>query len=251
MIKFNQSIKQTRNILNSLNIMKIKVLIVDTDPLTHEVLKNYIKRTPELELIGSSFNLTEAQSIIKTNSIDLMFFEINSPKTAGFDFLKMLKNSPFIIFTATHSKFALESYEYNSIDYLKKPITYERFLKSIDKLIHWIRKDRALGQKKGRIDLKIEGEIHSLPLNQILYIKSFGNYVKVVMENKTILTEITTKELEDKLPKKSFIRIHKSFIINKYKIVALSEQELTIGNAKLPIGKTYKKYVKEFVTTKQ
>jgi DNA-binding LytR/AlgR family response regulator len=224
---------------------KIRVLIVDDEPGSHKILENYIFRKTELELTGVAFNAIEAGLFLSAHSVDVIFLDITMPEIDGFAFIKMLKKPPFIIFTTAHSQYALESYEYNAVDYLKKPIPFDRFTRAINKLLLMMDKGASSEPVKNDIRLKVGGCMTSVPLNQILYVQSMGNYVKIFMENKFLITQVTTAELEDNLPKLSFLRIHKSFIINRSKIEEISGDELRIGGNRLPIGKTFKKYVKE------
>lgn len=228
-------------------MVKVKVLIVDDEPRAHTVLENYIARTPELELTGNCYNALEAIEFLKKNPVDLVFLDITMPEVNGFDLLRLLGKQPLIIFTTAHSEFALESYDYNAVDYLKKPISFARFIKAINKLTEWVEKGISLAPAKETLDLKIDGSIKSVFMNQILYIQSLGNYVKLVVDKKVLITQITTAELEDILPRSQFLRIHKSFIVNKSRIDTILDDELVIGENTLPIGKTYKKYVKELL----
>ncbi len=231
-------------------MVKVKVLIVDDEPRAHTVLENYIARTPELELTGNCYNALEAIEFLKKNPVDLVFLDITMPEVNGFDLLRLLGKQPLIIFTTAHSEFALESYDYNAVDYLKKPISFARFIKAINKLTEWVEKGISLAPAKETLDLKIDGSIKSVFMNQILYIQSLGNYVKLVVDKKVLITQITTAELEDILPRSQFLRIHKSFIVNKSRIDTILDDELVIGENTLPIGKTYKKYVKELLPTR-
>lgn len=226
---------------------KIKVLIVDDEPGSHKVLENYIARMPELELVGNCFNAIEAFNFLKTASVDLLFLDITMPEIDGFGFLKMLEKPPFVIFTTAHSEFAMESYNYNAVDYLKKPIPFERFAKAISKLTLWIEKGIYLEPQKEVLEVKIDGSIKSIPIDQILYVQSLGNYVKIVVQGKVWVTQITTTELEESLPRSQFLRIHKSYIVSKSKIDIMKDDELVLAGNILPIGKTFKKYVKELL----
>lgn len=227
--------------------MKIKVLIVDDEPRAHTVLQNYIARMPELELAGDCFNAIEAYQFLKKEEVDLLFLDITMPEIDGFGFLRMLETPPGIIFTTAHSEFAVESYDYNAIDYLKKPIPFERFLKAVNKAMHQIENYVSMVPQKKSIELKIDGELQAVSLDKIFYIQSLGNYVKIFTDKKNHLIQVTTKELEEQLPKNAFLRIHKSFIVNRSRISHVSDEEVSIGEMKLPIGKTFKKYVKERV----
>jgi two-component system LytT family response regulator len=227
--------------------MKVKVLIVDDEPRAHSVLQNYIARLPELELSGDCYNAIEAYQFLKQQEVGLLFLDITMPEIDGFGFLRMLQTPPPVIFTTAHSQFGVESYEYNAIDYLKKPIPFERFLKAVNKAIHQIENKVSVAPQKKSIELKINGELQTVQLDKVFYFQSLGNYVKVFMERKNYLTHITTKELEDLLPKNSFLRIHKSFIVNRSRISNVTDEEVILGETKLPIGKTFKKYVKETI----
>ena len=226
---------------------KISVLIVDDEPGSHKVLENYIGRTPGLELAGNTFNAPEAFTFLKNTPVDLIFLDITMPEINGFAFLQMLRKPPLVIFTTAYSEFAAESYDYNAVDYLKKPIPFERFNKAIEKLIRWIDKDLSPSLPDAHIDLRIDGATQSIPLDKILFIQSLGNYVKVFLDKKVLITQITTKELEGHLPRSSSLRIHKSYIVNKSRIDVVADEQLMIGNIELPIGKTFKKYVKELM----
>jgi two-component system, LytTR family, response regulator len=225
----------------------VKTLIVDDEPRAHSILEHYIARIPELQVAGNAFNAIDAHAWLKKNPVDLIFLDITMPELDGFTFLGMLDKPPFIIFTTAHSEFALESYEYNAVDYLKKPIPYERFARAIQKLMMLLDKQFTAESIKGHIDLKIDGLIRAVPLNQILFIQSMGNYVKIFFPDKPLVTQITTAELEDILIKWRFVRIHKSYIVNRSKIERVGDDELLVGDTWLPIGKTFKKYVKAVV----
>jgi DNA-binding LytR/AlgR family response regulator len=227
--------------------MKIRVLIVDDEPRAHTVLQNYMERIPELELIGDCYNAVEAYQFIKKQTVDLIFLDITMPEIDGFGFLRMLERPVAVVFTTAHSQFAVESYEYNAIDYLKKPIPFERFLKAVNKSIQVIGNKTLAQPQKKDIELRVNGEAQQIQLDQIMYVQSLGNYVKVFLDRKNILVQITTKELEDMLPKSLFIRIHKSFIVNRSRITRVSDEEVWLQETALPVGKTFKKYVKESV----
>jgi len=229
--------------------MKIRVLIVDDEPRAHAVLHNYIERMPELELAGDCYNAVEAYRFLKKEEVNLIFLDITMPEIDGFGFLRMLETPPPVIFTTAHSEFGVESYEYNAIDYLKKPIPFERFLKAVNKAVQMIENRTLISPQKKTIDLKIDGFVQQVQLDKILYIQSLGNYVKIFTDKKNHLVQITTKELEDLLPKNIFLRVHKSFIVNRSQINKVFDEEILLGETTLPIGKTFKKYVKETLAT--
>jgi DNA-binding LytR/AlgR family response regulator len=227
--------------------MKIRVLIVDDEPRAHAVLQNYIDRMPELELAGDCYNAIEAYQFLKREKIDIIFLDITMPEIDGFGFLRMLDQPPPVIFTTAHSEFAVESYDYNAVDYLKKPIPFERFVRAVSKAAQWVENKVSLQPQKRSVELKIDGEMQSVALDKIVYVQSLGNYVKIFMEKKSFLVQVTTKELEDILPKNMFLRIHKSFIVNRSRVTKVLDEELLLGDTSLPVGKTFKKYVRETV----
>jgi DNA-binding LytR/AlgR family response regulator len=227
--------------------MKTRVLIVDDEPRAHAVLQNYIARLPELELAGDCFNAIEAYQFLKKESVDLIFLDITMPEIDGFGFLRMLEKAPPVVFTTAHSEFAVESYEYNAIDYLKKPIPFERFLRAVNKCRQWLDNNISLQPQITSITLKVDGEMQHIPLDTVAYIQSLGNYVKIYTDRKNFMVQITTRELEDMLPKNAFLRIHKSFIVNRSRVNKVNDEDLVVGTTVLPIGKTFKKYVRETV----
>lgn len=223
--------------------MKVKCLIVDDEPRAHKVLENYIQRITELDLVAGFMDGPAALAFLQSNNVDLVFLDITMPEMSGFNLLDKVNHRPHVIFTTAHSKFALESYDYNAIDYLKKPIPFERFSKSVQKLMAILNNNSDRKILADHIDLKVDGDILSVPFTDIQYFQSLGNYVKVITIHKILLTQITTKEIEDSIPRELFVRIHKSYIVNKHRIERVSEESITIGKHNLPIGKTFKRYV--------
>lgn len=228
--------------------MKLSIVIIDDEPRAHKVLENYITRNSDIKLVGNFMNALTAYEFLKSNEVDLLFLDITMPQIDGFAFLRMLEKVPMVVFTTAHSQFALESYDYDAVDYLKKPISYERFTKALKKVMYQLSLKLPKEELRTEIQLKIDGEPLKIPFDTIFYFQSLGNYIKVITESKTYITQITTKEIEDQLPRELFIRIHKSFIINKVKMSKFTETEVIVGQTALPIGKTFKKYVRDSMT---
>ena len=232
---------------------KLKCIIVDDEPQARRILESYILKIADLELVASAKNAVEAFEIIQHKSVDLIFLDINMPEITGIGLLQMLKTPPMIIMTTAYSEHAMESYEYDVVDYLLKPIRFERFLKSIDKV-----KKAGLAKKlvldlrpvPGYLEFKTDGDVKQIKFEEILFIQSLGNYLKIVTPVKTYVTLKTTKETEEILPKTQFIRIHKSFIVNLEKICAVKGEEVMVDKHTLPIGKTYKKYFFSLISGK-
>jgi DNA-binding LytR/AlgR family response regulator len=227
----------------------IQALIVDDEPRAHKVIEHYIAKTSLLKLTGNCMNALEAADFLKNKPVDVLFLDITMPEIDGFALLRSIEKPPPVIFTTAHSAFALESYDYNAIDYLKKPIPYDRFLKAIDRLLNWQKKMKttAMNDIIENIGIKVDGAIKKIPITEIVYVQSFGNYVKIFLGKKMVLAQMTTQEIEDLLPSPSFLRVHKSYIVNRSKIIGRSDEALMLDGLSLPIGKTYKKYVKAHV----
>lgn len=222
--------------------MAITCVIVDDEPRAHTILEKYIQRIPELQLSGKYLDGPSALTGIQKAAPNLVLLDITMPEMDGFNMLRLLTKRPFVIFTTAHGEFALESYEYNAIDYLKKPISFERFAKAILKLQLLI-KQQPIAHAIDHVDLRINNKVMSVPFADILYFQSLGNYVKVFTGERFLLAQVTTKEIEDNIPRELFVRIHKSFIINKQFISQIKDEEILVGKTYLPIGKTYKRYV--------
>jgi DNA-binding LytR/AlgR family response regulator len=219
-----------------------KCIIVDDEPAAHYVLANYIKQNPQLELVFQGYNGIEAMDYLRENKVDLMFLDINMPEISGMELLKIIPNHPKTILTTAYSEFALESYDYGVIDYLLKPIYFPRFLKAVDRFFSTENiKTKEEEVVVDKVSVKVDGYFIDIELDQLLYAQSFGNYVKLHTIKRTYLASITTTELEKCLPEKSFIRIHKSYIVSLDKIDATEKDFVVIKNEKLPVGITYKR----------
>jgi len=222
---------------------KIKCLIVDDEQAAHYVLINYIDCVTHLELAGQCYNGSEAINFLHTQKVDLIFMDIDMPVLSGFDFLKTFANPPAVIFTTAHASFALESYDYEIVDYLLKPIGFPRFLKAINRLIKSRSHQLQIVDLKSEtsISLKVDRDMVTIPFSEIIYTKSLGNYVKIITSRSSYVCSITTTELEKRLPSHLFQRIHKSHIISLAKIKKLNQSEVLIGEEILPVGITYRR----------
>ena len=218
-----------------------KCIIVDDEPAAHYVLANYIKQNPQLELVFQGYNGIEAMDYLRENKVDLMFLDINMPEISGMELLKILPTHPKTILTTAYSEFALESYDYGVIDYLLKPIYFPRFLKAIDRFFATENVKKAEEAIINSVSVKVDGYFIEIELDQLLFAQSFGNYVKLHTTKRTYLASITTTEFEKCLPEKSFMRVHKSYIVALDKIDATEKDFVVIKNERIPIGITYKR----------
>jgi DNA-binding LytR/AlgR family response regulator len=223
-----------------------KCIIVDDEPAAHYVLVNYISQNPLLELSHQCYNAIEALNVLRSNTVDLMFLDIDMPEISGLELLQTLKNIPRTILTTAYSEFALESYEYGVIDYLLKPIYYPRFVKSIERFLALdpVEKPDATDIS---ITLKVDGNVIELPTADILYAQSYGNYVKIFTTGKSHLASITTNQLESILPQDHFVRVHKSYIVAIGKIEQVERDNIIMNNEKIPVGITYRRNLSRFL----
>lgn len=217
-------------------------LIVDDEPIARSIIKTYIEKISSLNLIGECKNALEAISYLHQYKIDILFLDIKMPDMSGIELLKTLFSKPNVILTTAYSEFAVESYEFQVIDYLLKPFSFERFLKAINKINPNNNKTECLDKHKipNHIYLKEDKKVHKVLLNEILYIQSYGNYIKVFTKDHKLMVQETLLNILSILPDKMFVRIHKSYIVSVDKVLNYDSSSLHIKEAKLPIGKYYK-----------
>jgi DNA-binding LytR/AlgR family response regulator len=228
--------------------MKFNCLIVDDEPIAQQILEKYILQIEALQLVGKANNAFEALNILHQEKIDILFLDIKMPSLSGLDMLKTLQNPPKVILTSAFSEYGVESYEYSIIDYLLKPIAFERFLKSVNKILIPKSEELSTGglDKKAEIEptfifLKADKKIHKYYFADILFIEGSGNYVKIYTQNeKSLMVLDKLTELQEKLPAKQFIRVHKSFIINISHIHKIEGNMINLKDKVIPISATFK-----------
>ena len=220
-------------------------VIIDDEPRAHHVLQHYISKRDDIIVAGNCYDALAAYDFLQKNRVDLLFLDINMPEIDGFGLLDMLNPKPMVIITTAYTDHAMKGFEYNAIDYLHKPIRFERFITAIEKAGKW--QQLAQAGSPSTIRIRIDGIMTELLAEDIYYTESLGNYIKLVCTSKTHLVLMPTRELEALLPLGKFVRIHKSYIVNASKITGSSYDSVTINGNALPIGKTYKKYFEEFL----
>ena len=222
--------------------MKIKCLVIDDEELARTLLKTYIEKTENIELVEMYANPLESLNLLKEQKIDLIFLDIQMPDIKGTDFAKMIPEETSFIFTTAYSEYALEGFELNAMDYLLKPITYERFLTAIKR---YEKHDSSKIEDEVLI-IKSGYDLHKLNFSEITHIESDSEYVKFYTDTgKRIMSYQSLKVLEKTLPKEWFMRIHRSYIINKNKVTALKGKELILDKIAIPVSNTYYEKVKE------
>ena len=231
---------------------KIHCLIVDDEPPAREILKQYIAGVEALELAGTCSNAVEAVSFLKENAVDLLLLDIQMPQLLGTNFIRTLKNPPKVIFTTAYRKYAVEGFELDAVDYLLKPISFERFLKAVNKVLQLnissaqamptsaIKKEKQNEKSNSFLYFRAERKMVKVFFRDILYIEGLKDYIRIVTDNKTIVTKYVLSTLEEMLPANEFLRIHKSYIVAIYKIDSYNADTIHIAKHELPIGRLYK-----------
>jgi DNA-binding LytR/AlgR family response regulator len=224
----------------------MKCLVVDDEPLARTLMESYIRQTGELTLIKSCSNAMEAFSILKQTPVDLIFLDIHMPQISGIELLRSLKEKPKVILTTAYREYAMEAFDLDVVDYLLKPVTFERFLHGISKIYQAPRSttvEKATPIKSyddSYIYFKEDREMVKVFLKDILFIESLRDYVKIKTADKQIITYQKISFLEQKLPESKFIRIHRSFIISIGHITSFSFNGVKLGEIEIPIGRNYK-----------
>src|SRR5215813_5271596 len=228
---------------------KTRCLIIDDEPLAREILRQHISGVEALHLAGSCSNAVEAVSFLKEHPVDLLFLDIQMPQLLGTDLIRTLKNPPKVIFTTAYRKYALEGFELDAVDYLLKPISFERFLKAINKILQInFASDQtfSLPQENRKepansfLYFRADRKMVKVFFNDILFVEALKDYIKIVTPNKTIVTKYVLTTLADLLPTDEFLRIHKSYVVAINKIESFSADSIQIAKHELPIGRLYK-----------
>lgn len=216
-----------------------KCLVIDDEELARTLLKSYIDKIDFLELVDTLESPLSAMQILKDSAIDIVFLDIQMPELKGTDFAKMIDKKTKVIFTTAYSEYALEGFDLNALDYLLKPITFERFLQAVNKV------SVESGNLENTITIKSGYDLHKLKFEDIIYIQSDNEYMVFYTDDKKILSHQTMKSLEKTLPISIFMRVHRSYIVNKQKVTALKGRDLLISDINIPVSDSYYDAVKK------
>ena len=223
-----------------------KCFIIDDEPIAIRIIRNHLSAFKQFEIIGEFNNALDVMGEISEQKVDLIFCDIQMPQLLGTEFVKTLSHPPKIIFTTAFRDYAIEAFDLNVVDYLLKPISFERFAKAINKFLEGKKvtlsqnENTNIGRRENYIFLKADKKLHKLNLDEILYFESLGDYVIAYTINKKITTKERISHLEESLPTEIFIRIHRSFIVSISQIEAIGAGFVEINKKKLPIGRNYK-----------
>ena len=227
----------------------IKCLIVDDEPIAREIIESHLARIEQVEIAGICKNALEAFSVINTTQIDLIFLDINMPEISGLSFAKSINQSCKIIFTTAYREYAVDGFDLQAVDYLLKPISFERLLKSIQKYLqeHSFTDDNTTSEIESDtsdfIFVRSERKMVRIDFKDIFYIESLSDYIKIYTKEKTIITRETISSIEAKLPQKDFIRVHRSFIVCISCIDSFTNEFVEIAKQAIPISRGYKQQV--------
>lgn len=227
----------------------IHCIAVDDEPKALDIISIHASKAPEIHLVGMFTNPHEALTFLKDNFVDLIFLDINMPGISGLQFVEKLQTKPYIIFTTAYSEYAIDSYNFEAIDYLLKPIEFDRFYKAINKVkkqiqLNSLQQDSLLNKfifvKDGYKQIKIG-------IEDILYVQSEGNYLNIVSVNEKVLVRMTFQSIMEKLPANLFFRVHLSYVVNFSHIQKIEDNQIFIHDAKIPIGVKYKEKLMNFL----
>lgn len=226
-------------------MQRFNCLIVEDEPLAAEVLQDYIRQVPFLTLKGVCHDAIFALETLQKEKIDLLFLDIHLPKLKGLDFIKTLKDPPRIIITSAYHEYALQGYEYNVVDYLLKPIEFSRFLMAVNKLTQVPVPEHTIASfmpppERASLFFNVSKKKVKIYIDEILYIESLKEYIRIYTINKTILTKFPLGQIEELLAKNNFLRIHRSYIIARNRIDAFTASEVEVNGKQIPIGRSYK-----------
>jgi len=229
--------------------MRLKCVAIDDEPLALEVIKNYVARFTELEMLQTFEDAISAAEFIRSTAVDILFVDINMPDITGLDLVRSLEEKPIIIFTTAHKKFAIDGFELNAIDYLLKPISFERFTKAVAKALEYARyKNKTSIEESESLFVYSEYRLIKIRFNEIEYIESLEDYIRIHLVNaKPVLTLIPLKKVLEKLPAEKFRRIHRSYIVAIDKVNSVLNRKVRLQSAtELPVSDSYASFIKEW-----
>jgi DNA-binding LytR/AlgR family response regulator len=235
---------------------KIKCLVIDDELPAREILEKHISDVEALELTGSCTNAVEALSFLQSNTVDLLFLDIQMPHILGTNFIRTLKDPPKVIFTTAYRKYAIEGFELDAVDYILKPISFDRFLKSVNKILQLNLQGMALPAAESPAEpahsflyLRVDRKMVKVLFEDILYIEGLRDYVRLFTTTKTLVTKHLLASLQEMLPADAFLRIHRSYIVSINKIDSYDSDSVEVQKKELPIGRLYKHDVSRLLGT--
>lgn len=231
--------------------MNLKCAIVDDEPLALDLLESYVKKTPFLELKGKYSSAVQAMKELADQTVDLLFLDIQMPELNGLEFSKMVPADTRIVFTTAFEQYAIDGYKVNALDYLLKPISYADFLQAANKAVQWFERLQSPREQEEiqSIFVKSDYKLVQIELKNILYVEGLKDYIKIYEENspKPILSLMSMKAMEELLPSSRFMRVHRSYIVQKDKIRIIDRGRIVFGKTYIPISDSYKQAFQEYL----
>lgn len=233
--------------------MTLRCAIIDDEPLALELLKRYVEKTPALTLCGAYSSAVQAMQSLPSDRVDLLFLDIQMPDLNGLEFSRMIPEKTRIVFTTAFSQYALDGYRVNALDYLLKPISYADFMEATNKAVRWFElcqtTENTVSVNPTYIYVKSDYKLVQIELDKILYIEGLKDYIKIYTEDslRPILSLVSMKTMEEKLPSGQFIRVHRSFIVQKQKIKIIDKGRIVFGKEYIPISDSYRQEVLNYV----
>lgn len=224
----------------------VHCLVADDEPIAREIIQNYCAHLPDLKVVALCSNALEAKTALQQQPVDILFLDINMPVLDGISFLKTIKNPPQVIFTTAYKEYALNAFDLAAADYLLKPFSLERFIIAVDKAIERLKKNNAgplpiaTAQPEDFLFIKTDSKIYRILHHDIVYAEANGNYTKIVTTQQTYLPAVTFSGFEQQLPASLFLRVHRSFIVNKSFINHIEGNRVVVNHTEIPIGSNYK-----------
>ncbi|MBX2871859.1 MAG: LytTR family DNA-binding domain-containing protein [Saprospiraceae bacterium] len=225
----------------------IRYAIIDDEPIAHRIIQSYGEQLAHLQCQGNCYNALEAMAFLTKQAVDLLFLDINMPKLSGFDLLRSLPHRPAIIITSAHQEHALEGYEWEILDYLLKPFSFDRFLKAVNRF-QPIKPVEGSVSVADQYFVKVGKAYHQISLKELLWVEAQGNYCRYQLAGRTIKTHQKISAVENQLPSSAFLRVHKSFLVATAKIESINGNQIFIQDQAIPIGQTYKRSLLQFLS---
>lgn len=228
--------------------MQIKCVAIDDEPLALHLIREYAKRFPVLTLVQTFDDAIEGAAFLRNAGVDLLFIDINMPDVSGIELVRCLEQKPAVIFTTAYKKFAIDGFELNALDYLLKPISFERFEKAVSKAVEYIQfKEAQKRASEQMLFVRSEYQLVKINLHEIEYIESFEDYIKIYQTGlKPVMTLMTLKNILEKLPPDQFQRVHRSYVVALSKIHSIVNRKIRLSSAEIPVSDSYADFLNKY-----
>lgn len=227
---------------------KLRCILAEDEPIARKIIREFIGQIDYLELVGEFENALKAEAFLKHQESDILFLDIEMPRLSGVEYLRTCKVKPLVIITTAYPEYALEGYALNVVDYLLKPIAFNRFFKAAEKAREMITLHSNTKHDPGILFVRCDNRIEKIMLADVLYFESSGNYVHIVFTERKLLAYLTLKSLEEQVPTGLFFKVHRSFLVNFFRIEKIEESHIVLGGKRVPISRSYSHDLNEAVT---